>query len=269
MVKKRIVSATAILAVVGAAVGGAAGGGAHATTYYVNGTCGQDHWSGTSSVCVGPDGPKATFQAAIDATSAGDEVVVADGVYSGIGNRNISYHGRPITVRSANGPQQCVIDCGGLGRAFILVDGETLDSVIQGFTIRNGSAIHGGGVLIRASSATIVDCILRSNAAGVGAAIEIQDGDLRLDRCLIIDNIASGGIGGVFGWGPGTMTVTNCIFIADSSPGIGAMACGMTELRVFNTAFIDNDGGFYGGGVVSIAPTTLVNCVLSRNRAGR
>ncbi len=279
MVKKRIVSATVILAAVGAAVGAAAGGGAHATTYYVNGDCGQNGWSGTSPVCVGPDGPKATFQAAIDATSAGDEVVVADGVYSGIGNRNISYHGKPITVRSANGPKQCVIDCGGSDRAFTLADGETLDSVIQGFTIRNGSAIHGGGVLIRNSSATIVDCILRSNSAGVGAAIEItridskgrwgDGGDLRLDRCLIIDNIADGGAGGVFGFGPGTMTVTNCVFIANSATTIGALGSSMRKTDVINSVFSQNDGGFIGGAIESASPMTLVNCVFSRNTAGR
>ncbi len=191
-------------------------------------------------------------------------------MYSGIGNRDIRYHGKPITVRSANGPQQCVIDCGGSDRAFTLADGETLDSVIQGFTIRNGSALHGGGVLIRNSSATIVDCILRSNSAGVGAAIEIREGgDLRLDRSLIIDNIADGGAGGVFGFGPGTMTVTNCVFIANSATTIGALGSSMRKTDVINSVFSQNDGGFIGGAIESASPMTLVNCVFSRNTAGR
>ena len=46
------------------------------TTYYVNGGCGDNAWTGTSSVCAAPNGPKATIQAAINVTSNGDVVFV-------------------------------------------------------------------------------------------------------------------------------------------------------------------------------------------------
>ncbi|MCH8165313.1 MAG: hypothetical protein IH889_06865 [Planctomycetes bacterium] len=35
------------------------------TDLYVNGDCGMDTWTGMNARCVGPDGPKATIQAAI------------------------------------------------------------------------------------------------------------------------------------------------------------------------------------------------------------
>ena len=44
-----------------------------------------------------------TIQAAIDAAVNGDEVIVADGIYTGEGNRDIDFGGKLITVRSENG----------------------------------------------------------------------------------------------------------------------------------------------------------------------
>ncbi len=48
------------------------------TTYYVA-PCGDDSWTGLSDDCRGPNGPKATIQAAIDATVSGDAVWMAAG----------------------------------------------------------------------------------------------------------------------------------------------------------------------------------------------
>jgi hypothetical protein len=53
-----------------------------------------------------------TIQAAINAASGGDVVIVADGTYTGSGNKNIDFKGKAITVKSANGPGNCIIDEG-------------------------------------------------------------------------------------------------------------------------------------------------------------
>ena len=54
-----------------------------------------------------------TIQDAIDTAVDGDEVIVADGIYKGDGNRDIDFLCKAITVRSENGPNNCVIDCNG------------------------------------------------------------------------------------------------------------------------------------------------------------
>ena len=90
-----------------------------------------------------------TIQAAIDASVDGDVVLVADGSYTGDGNRDMDFMGRAITVRSENGPDTCIIDIQGSAqdphRAFHFHSGETNASIVQGFTIQNGFQIGFSG----------------------------------------------------------------------------------------------------------------------------
>ncbi|MEW6481588.1 MAG: hypothetical protein AB1397_01035 [bacterium] len=60
-----------------------------------------------------------TIQSAINAANNGDTVWVADGTYRGTGNKDLTWTGKHITVRSENGPNNCIIDCQGLGRRLV------------------------------------------------------------------------------------------------------------------------------------------------------
>ena len=51
-----------------------------------------------------------TIQAAINYAVNGDTVLVADGTYTGSGYRDIDFKGKSITLRSENGPENCIID---------------------------------------------------------------------------------------------------------------------------------------------------------------
>ncbi len=51
-----------------------------------------------------------TIQAAVDACTAGDEIVIADGVYTGAGSTDVSAYEIGIVIRSAKGPASCIID---------------------------------------------------------------------------------------------------------------------------------------------------------------
>ena len=54
-----------------------------------------------------------TIQAAINDSNDRDIIIVADGTYTGDGNRHIDFKGKSITLQSENGPENCTIDCNG------------------------------------------------------------------------------------------------------------------------------------------------------------
>lgn len=115
-----------------------------------------------------------TLQAAIDSASDGDNVVVADGIYTGEGNKNLDFNGKTITVKSVSGKDYCIIDCEGEGRGFYFHNGESEGSIVSGFTIVNACGIgdlggYGGGILIENnSSPTITNCIIQTCSAFQG-----------------------------------------------------------------------------------------------------
>ncbi|MBL8878118.1 MAG: hypothetical protein JNG88_03270 [Phycisphaerales bacterium] len=85
----------------------------------------------------------ATIGEAIAAAQDGDTVLVADGVYSGSGNTNLSFAGKAILVRSENGAVATSINLAGTTtRAFRFENDEQADSILRGFTIMNANLRH-------------------------------------------------------------------------------------------------------------------------------
>ncbi|RKY15095.1 MAG: hypothetical protein DRP63_07425 [Planctomycetota bacterium] len=127
-----------VVVILGVAVGcgkwkvSGGGGGGLPNTLYVNATSGNDAYDGTS-----PNRAKKTIQAALDAAKDGYTIIVADGLYFGLGNTNLLFTGKAVHLRSQNGPANCIIDCMMRGtRAFYFNFNETQNTIVEGFTIR-------------------------------------------------------------------------------------------------------------------------------------
>ncbi|MHC4574297.1 MAG: S8 family peptidase, partial [Planctomycetota bacterium] len=77
-----------------------------------------------------------TIQEAIDHSWEDVTIWVADGTYTGDGNRDIDFLGKAITVKSENGPNDCIIDCAGTEtdphRGFYFHNGEDANSILDG-----------------------------------------------------------------------------------------------------------------------------------------
>ena len=139
-------------------------------------------------------------------------MVVRDGTYTGSGNVNLDFHGKAITVRSENGPDNCVIDCENVGdtRGLYFHSREGADSVVDGFAIRNGKAAKGGGIYCYISSPTITNNVVTGNSAEYGGGIHCSGSSPTIANNVITGNSA-GGIGGGIYCYSSSPTITNTI----------------------------------------------------------
>ncbi len=259
----------------GLALAGALAVGSHAqTTYYVNGACGDDAWTGTSPNCVAPDGPKRFIKPAIAAAVNGDTVIVADGVYSGPSNVAISFGGRRITLRSANGPATCTLDGLNAMRIFVMADNLTPETVIEGFTIRNGLSTGAGGAFWfhHQNNPTVRNCIITANSAVQGGAIHTEtDAEPTFVNCTISGNTATRG--GAFSITGGSRPkAVNCVITGNTATEQGGafyiQMFNSPGPRIVNCTITGNTATNSGGGIGVLAgPVALSNSIVWGNSA--
>ena len=246
------------------------------------------------TITVDDDGPADfnNIQAAIDDANEGDTIILADGVYTGQGNRDIDFLGKAITIRSNNPNEPAVvdstiIDCQGTEqdrhRAFYFHTGEGLDSIIAGLTITNGYGqdedVHssymfsaGGAIFCIGSSPTIVHCQVIHNYAGFkGGGFYIENGSPKITNCAFTDNSSTYGVA-IFNRNSNA-TVTNCTFTANStnSPNSGGGA-GIYNMygspKINNCTFHGNFSQELGGGIKNDeSRATITNCIFVENSA--
>lgn len=166
---------------------------------------------------------------AVAAAQDGDLLLLADGVFTGPGNTGIDYLGKAITIRSQSGdPATCVIDCEGVEgrRGFKFASGETSSSVLQGVTIRGGSAPpegvyqdhRGGAVHCDGSSPQILDCAFVGNTAEWGGALYVMAGTPLIQGCRFHANHADDYGAGAYLRGD-AVSLSDCSFAFNDGPG--------------------------------------------------
>ncbi|MHC4738933.1 MAG: right-handed parallel beta-helix repeat-containing protein, partial [Planctomycetota bacterium] len=216
--------------------------------------------SATPGVLEVPSALYGTIQSAINAASDGDTVLVHTGTYTGPGNRELDFHGKAITVRSENPDNPgivatTIIDCQRSGRAFDFNHGEGADSIVAGFTIRNGQTVNVNGV----DSTTpimpggnggdglggAIRCIATTSPSLIGSSPTIRN-------CVITDCTARGGNGGDGADGvPGFYGIPN-----DPNTVVPPVPSGSDG---------GNSGSGYGGGIYCdlLCSPIIENCTIS------
>jgi hypothetical protein len=218
--------------------------------------------SAARTIYVDDDGPADfnTIQAAINDSNDGDTIIVSDGTYTGDGNRDIDFLGKAVTLRSENGPHNCIIDCQGSisnpHRGFTFHSGEGPNSVLAGVTITNGYHYYGGGIYCVESSPRITNCVISDNVAPAssgfpggfytpGGGIYCRDSSTTISNCIISGNQATATGGGVYCRG-GSLIINNCT-ISDNfshpySAG-GGIYCNEGVMTVRNSILRGNTAG--------------------------
>jgi parallel beta-helix repeat protein len=172
-------------------------------------------------------------------------------------------------------------DTGGKYRIFdIPVSGLTI--AISGLTIRDGwtssqmlpvAERYGGGIFSE-SALTLTNCVLTNNIAeGGGGGLDLSGGAKgTLTGCTISNNLAAGeGGGGIIHYS-GALTLTNCTVSGNTTNGTGGgiLYSSYNTLAVINSTIANNTsattsgGGIYNssGGMITLRNTIIANNTL-------
>jgi len=221
--------------------------------------------------------PYPSIQAAIDAAGSSDTVIVNPGTYY----ENINFNGKPITVRSTDPDDPCIVAATIINgstpadedNASVVTfnSGENNSSVISGFTITGGTGtwvavawrFHevywnrcGGGIVCyNLSEPTITKNIIRDNIASEGGGIHIygdpvtptapSDPALHLSPVISENTIQNNNAITSHGYEP-----PDTVYTLENHGDGGAIVCfqGVDPVITGNT-IQGNHADWYGGGI--------------------
>lgn len=231
-----------------------------------------------ASYLIQPDGTGdfPTIQDALFAAASGDTVVLADGTFTGAGNRNLNFVGKSLVVRSENGtPTTCTLDCQSAGRGFTLVS-VPAGAKVSGITITGGVG-DGGAIYCENSFPTIENCALVDNGVlDRGGAVHCRsNAHATIRECTITGNDSASG-GGVYCYSAGATVIDTVIEnnVAHSVGGGGVWmnvtaSVSLTGCSIRSNTANQGAGVWCGGSVVTPSTLTITDCDISGNESGQ
>jgi uncharacterized repeat protein (TIGR01451 family) len=233
---------------------------------FVNGSSGLDTNDGYSW-----SSPKLTIQNATGTVNSNGMVTIADGVYSGTGNTNITIN-RNMTIQ---GQSQTGTIINGTDTNWIFTIASGVNVTLCNLTFANGISFDGGAILnhgimsisdctftentathwggaIYGDSYTnimsLTDCTFTKNTALVGGGAIAYRNICNITNCTFMYNSVTGGnswCGGAIGaYSLSSSTVTGCTFVGNSVDPIPS-SFGGGAIYVYNADLTANFNRFY------------------------
>jgi len=207
---------------------------------------------------------KGSIQAAIDAASNGDTIVVEEGTYF----ENINFRGKNIVLTSTdpNDPKvvaATIIDGQEKNAVATFNTGEDANCVLEGLTITNGGmcgVLESAGIACYHSSPTIRFNLITDNTRDGewGGGIYCGENSSPLIMQNIIKNNYSLFAGGIDCWDSSPTIIGNKIVMNRADFGMGAISAAYSNLIIRNNLIALNSGA--GIGIASSSlPTVIVN----------
>ncbi len=215
-----------------------------------------------------------TIQSAITRCRDGDTIELEDGIFTGLGNRDLEFQGRAITLRAAvPHSESCIIDCQGNEsdqyRAFDFMT-EDLNTVIEDIVIKNGYASLGGGAFFHeGATPLLIRCVFSDNTATLfGGAAYVSGAAPLFQNCKFSQNSAPLGGGGLYFTEGATCQLENCDVTDNMAlSGSGGGLYSECSANIFRCLFNGNLSPV-GGGIASVDSEALIsNCTLYANHA--
>jgi len=212
-----------------------------------------------------------TIQQAIDASTAGDTIVVASGTYH-LYTGNLTFTKGSITLKSSFGPDTAILQ--GSGDGPVVTFPESCNAKIQGFTITRLSeasetSLRGGAIYCgKASSPTIIDCVITKNRAVHGGGIYCDEMSApTIDKVIFTENRAEVSGGGVFAFKAFPTVVRSRMRANHAANTGGGFHSYQGSPRIMNTVIWKNTALSGAGVSCDESLSSIVNCTITENRA--
>lgn len=226
----------------------------------------------------------------------GDTCMVIPGIYT----ENVNFNGKTVALVGADGADVTVIDGNASGPVVTIENVAANGALLEGLTIRNGSAEMGGGVFCAGSFLRIQNCTITENAGRFfgGGIYGSEDATLVVTNTTVSYNTTRYGNGcGIYCSGS---TITNCGIVGNSleygddktfsnpggGGGINCAGClisdcvvkenfgttgggiSCSDSQILNSQILDNRAGdMIGGGLLCRGLNLISHCVISGNHA--